>query len=119
MAGYWNRPDETAKVMNGDWLRTGDIGWMDAEGKVTITDRKKDLIIVSGYNVYPNEVESVIASNPKVLEVGVIGEKSKSSDETIKAVIVKKDPSLTAQEVRDWCRERLTGYKRPVTGLIA
>lgn len=71
--------------MNGDWLRTGDIGWMDAEGKVTITDRKKDLIIVSGYNVYPNEVESVIASNPKVLEVGVIGEKSKSSDETIKA----------------------------------
>ena len=113
MAGYWNRPDETAKVMNGDWLRTGDIGWMDAEGKVTITDRKKDLIIVSGYNVYPNEVESVIASNPKVLEVGVIGEKSKSSDETIKAVIVKKDPSLTAQEVRDWCRERLTGYKRP------
>lgn len=113
MAGYWNRPDETAKVMNGDWLRTGDIGWMDAEGKVTITDRKKDLIIVSGYNVYLNEVESVIASNPKVLEVGVIGEKSKSSDETIKAVIVKKDPSLTAQEVRDWCRERLTGYKRP------
>ena len=113
MAGYWQRPDETAKVMRDGWLLTGDIGWMDSNGRVTITDRKKELIIVSGHNVYPNEVEGVIASNPKVLEVGVVGEKSKASDETIKAVIVKKDPSLTVQEVRDWCRERLTGYKRP------
>ena len=113
MQGYWQRPDETAKVMHGDWLQTGDIGWMDQDGRVTITDRKKDLIIVSGYNVYPNEIESVIAAHPKVLEVGVVGEKSRTSDETIKAVIVRKDPSLTVQEIRDWCRERLTGYKRP------
>lgn len=113
MKGYWEKPEETAKVLKDGWLLTGDIGWMDKEGKVTITDRKKDLIIVSGYNVYPNEVESVIASHPKVLEVGVVGEKSRASDETIKAVIVKKDPSLTVQEIRDWCRERLTGYKRP------
>ena len=113
MLGYWQRPDETAKVMHGDWLQTGDIGWMDQDGRVTITDRKKDLIIVSGYNVYPNEIESVIAAHPKVLEVGVVGEKSRTSDETIKAVIVRKDPSLTVQEIRDWCRERLTGYKRP------
>lgn len=113
MKGYWQKPEETAKVLKDGWLLTGDIGWMDQNGKVTITDRKKDLIIVSGYNVYPNEVESVIAAHPKVLEVGVIGEKSRTSDETIKAVIVKKDPSLTVQEIRDWCRERLTGYKRP------
>ncbi len=113
MAGYWEKPEETAKVMKDGWLMTGDIGWMDAEGKVAITDRKKDLIIVSGYNVYPNEVETVIASHPKVLEVGVTGEKSKASDELIKAVIVKKDESLSVQEIRDWCRERLTGYKRP------
>ncbi|MCI6530177.1 MAG: AMP-binding protein [Mesosutterella sp.] len=113
MKGYWNQPEETARVLQDGWLHTGDIGWMDKDGRVTITDRKKDLIIVSGYNVYPNEVESVIAANPKVLEVGVVGEKSKTSDETIKAVIVKKDPSLTVQEIRSWCRERLTGYKRP------
>jgi long-chain acyl-CoA synthetase len=113
MLGYWNRPEETAGVFRDGWLRTGDVGHMTAEGKITITDRKKDMILVSGFNVYPNEVESVIASHPKVLECGVVGVPHGKSGETVKAVIVKKDPSLTAEEITAHCRSQMTGYKIP------
>lgn len=113
MAGYWEKPEETANVMVDGWLRTGDIGYMDATGKVYITDRKKDLIIVNGLNVYPNEIESVIASMPGVLECGVVGVANPRIGETVKAVIVKKDPSLTRDDVVKFCRARLTGYKVP------
>src|SRR5271170_7898987 len=100
MRGYWNRPDETDNVMFGDWLRTGDIGRMDAEGFVYIEDRKKDMILVSGFNVYPNEVESVVAEHPGVLEV-------------VALFVVKKDPNLTAEALIAFCRTELTGYKIP------
>jgi long-chain acyl-CoA synthetase len=113
MLGYWNRPDETAKVMIGDWLRTGDIGRMDEGGFVYIEDRKKDMILVSGFNVYPNEVEDVLAGMPGVLEVAVIGAPDEHSGEVVKAVIVRKDPNLTAEAVKAYAREYLTGYKRP------
>ncbi|MBO7172956.1 MAG: AMP-binding protein [Burkholderiaceae bacterium] len=113
MLGYWNRPEETAGVFRDGWLRTGDVGHMTAEGKITITDRKKDMILVSGFNVYPNEVESVVASHPKVLECGVVGVPHGKSGETVKAVIVKKDPSLTAEEITAYCRSQMTGYKIP------
>ena len=113
MAGYWNRPDETAGVFRDGWLRTGDVGFMDAEGKITITDRKKDMILVSGFNVYPNEVEGVIASMPGILECGVVGVPHERSGETVKAVIVLKDPSITKEDVVKYCRTQLTGYKIP------
>lgn len=113
MLGYWEKPDETASVFRDGWLKTGDVGYMDATGKVTITDRKKDLILVSGFNVYPNEVEGVIASMPGVLEVGVVGVPSEKSGETVKAVIVRKDPTITKDDVRKFCRTQLTGYKVP------
>ncbi len=113
MAGYWEKPEETANVMVDGWLRTGDVGYMDATGKVFITDRKKDLIIVNGLNVYPNEIEGVIASMPGVLECGVVGVANPRVGETVKAVIVKKDPSLTREDVVKYCRARLTGYKVP------
>ena len=90
MKGYWKKPEETAAVMRDGWLRTGDVGHMDAKGVISITDRKKDMILVSGFNVYPNEVENVIASMPGVLEVGVVGVSSPKSGESVKAVIVKK-----------------------------
>ncbi|MCF0252985.1 MAG: AMP-binding protein [Duodenibacillus sp.] len=115
MLGYWEKPEESAKVLVDGWLRTGDVGHIDAEGRVTITDRKKDLIIVNGFNVYPNEIESVIASMPGVLEVGVVGVKNPRLGETIKAVIVKKDPALTRDDVVKYCRQQLTGYKVPRT----
>ncbi|MDO5532940.1 AMP-binding protein [Sutterella sp.] len=113
MRGYWKKPEETAATMRDGWLRTGDVGHMDHRGVISITDRKKDMIIVSGFNVYPNEVENVIAAMPGVLEVGVTGVSSAKSGETVKAVIVKKDPALTEEDVKQWCRKELTRYKCP------
>jgi len=114
MAGYWNRPDETAKVMTADgYFRTGDIGVMSADGTTKIVDRKKDMILVSGFNVYPNEIEEVIASHPGVLECAVIGVQDTKSGEAVKAFIVKKDPNLTAEDVIKFCATQLTGYKVP------
>jgi len=114
MAGYWNRPDETAKVMTADgYFRTGDIGIMSEDGYTRIVDRKKDMILVSGFNVYPNEVEEVIASHPGVLETAVIGQPDPKSGELVKAFIVKKDPNLSAEEITKFCHEQLTNYKVP------
>jgi long-chain acyl-CoA synthetase len=114
MAGYWNRPDETAKVMTADgYFRTGDIGVMSPDGYIKIVDRKKDMILVSGFNVYPNEIEEVIASHPGVLECAVIGVADDKSGEAVKAFIVKKDQSVTAEDIIKFCRERLTAYKVP------
>ncbi|HEY2754928.1 MAG TPA: AMP-binding protein, partial [Pseudolabrys sp.] len=114
MAGYWNRPDETAKVMTADgYFRTGDVGVMDANGYTKIVDRKKDMILVSGFNVYPNEIEEVIASHPGVLECAVIGVVDDKSGEAVKAFVVKKDPNVTAEDVIKYCRENLTAYKVP------
>ncbi|EKS32634.1 hypothetical protein HMPREF9696_03611 [Afipia clevelandensis ATCC 49720] len=114
MAGYWNRPEETAKVMTADgYFRTGDIGIMSPDGYTKIVDRKKDMILVSGFNVYPNEVEEVIASHPGVLECAVIGVPDAKSTEAVKAFVVKKDPNLTAQDVIKFASTELTGYKVP------
>jgi long-chain acyl-CoA synthetase len=114
MAGYWQRPDETAKVMTADgFFRSGDIGTMDERGFFKIVDRKKDMVLVSGFNVYPNEVEDVVAQMPGVLECGVVGVPDDKTGEAVKLVIVKKDPALTEQQVRDFCHANLTGYKRP------
>ena len=113
MQGYYNRPDETENVLKDGWLRTGDVAVMAEDGFFTIVDRIKDMIIVSGFNVYPNEVEDVIASHPKVLEVAAIGVPDAKSTEAVKVFIVKKDPSLTEQEIRDFCEENMTGYKKP------
>jgi len=114
MAGYWKRDDETAKVMTADgFLKTGDIGIMDEKGYTRIVDRKKDMIIVSGFNVYPNEVENVVASHPGVLEVACVGVPDQHSGEAVKLYVVKKDPKLTAEELLAFCKEELTGYKRP------
>jgi long-chain acyl-CoA synthetase len=114
MRGYWNRPEETAQVMLPDgWLRTGDIGRIDSEGFVYIEDRKKDMILVSGFNVYPNEIESVIAAHPGVLEVAAVAQPDERSGETVALFIVKKDPNLTEQQVIDFARSQLTGYKVP------
>lgn len=114
MAGYWQRPDETARVMTPDgFFRTGDIAIMLPDGQFKIVDRLKDMILVSGFNVYPNEVEEVIAGHPGVLEVAVIGAPDDNSGETVSAYIVRKDPGLTVEAVRSFCRERLTAYKVP------
>jgi long-chain acyl-CoA synthetase len=114
MKGYWQRPEETAKVLTDEgWLRTGDVAMMTEDGFFKIVDRKKDMILVSGFNVFPNEIEDVIAHHPKVREVAVIGVPDDKSTEAVKVFIVKADPSLTEQEVRDFCAEELTGYKRP------
>ena len=114
MAGYWNRPDETEKVMlPGGWLRTGDIGHMDERGYVYIEDRKKDMILVSGFNVYPNEVEAVLAGHPGVLEAAAVAQPDEHSGEVVAAFIVRKDPNLTEQDVIDYARQYLTGYKIP------
>lgn len=114
MAGYWQRPDETEKVMlPGGWLRTGDIGHVDANGYVYIEDRKKDMILVSGFNVYPNEVEAVIATHPAVLEVAAVAQPDERSGEVVAVFIVPKDPNLTAQQVIDHAKQSLTGYKVP------
>jgi long-chain acyl-CoA synthetase len=114
MKGYWNRDDETEKVMSKDgWLKTGDVGQMDEQGFFKIVDRKKDMILVSGFNVYPNEIEDVIAHHPKVLEVAAIGVSDAKSSEVVKVFIVARDPSLTEREVLDHCHKELTGYKIP------
>ena len=114
MAGYWNRPDETAKVMTDDgFFKSGDIGVMDGRGQTKIVDRKKDMILVSGFNVYPNEVEDVVASHPGVLEVAAIGIPDAHSGEVVKIFVVRKDAALTEQQVLDYCKEQLAGYKRP------
>jgi long-chain acyl-CoA synthetase len=113
MKGYWNNPAETAKVIQDGWLKTGDVGHLDAAGYFTITDRKKDVILVSGFNVYPNEIESVIATHPGVLECGVVGVPDKRSGEAVKVVIVRKDPNLTKEAVIEHCKKQLTGYKLP------
>lgn len=113
MQGYYNRPDETEKVIKNGWLHTGDIGTYDEDGFFKIVDRKKDMILVSGFNVYPNEVEDVLAQHPKVLEVAAIGVPDIHSGEVVKVVIVKKDPSLTDKEVIDFARLSLTNYKVP------
>src|SRR6185312_7193513 len=114
MAGYWQRPDETAKVMTPDgFFKTGDIGVVDERGYFKIVDRKKDMVLVSGFNVYPNEVEDVVAKLAGVLECAVVGVPDEKTGEAVKLVIVKKDPNLTEQQVRDYCRANLTGYKQP------
>lgn len=113
MQGHWQRPDETANVMSGDWLRTGDVAVINARGFIKLVDRLKDLVLVSGFNVYPNEVEDVLASHPKVLEAGVIGVKDEHSGEVIKAFVVKKDASLTLEELKAHCRKELSAYKCP------
>lgn len=113
MRGYWNRPDETAQVMFGDWLRTGDIGRMDEEGFVYIEDRKKDMILVSGFNVYPNEVESVAATHPGVLEVAAVAQPDERAGEVVALFVVRKDDNVTEQQIIDHCRKQLTGYKVP------
>ncbi|MFT5450039.1 MAG: long-chain acyl-CoA synthetase [Gammaproteobacteria bacterium] len=115
MKGYWQREQATAEVLDADgWLSTGDIAQIDADGFVRIVDRKKDMILVSGFNVYPNEVEEVIAADPAVLEVGVIGIPDANSGERVVAIVVKKDPGLTEESIKAHCRENLTNYKRPV-----
>jgi long-chain acyl-CoA synthetase len=114
MRGYWNRPEETEKVMlPGGWLRTGDVGRMDEKGLSYIEDRKKDMILVSGFNVYPNEVEGVVAQMPEVLEVAAVAQDDPRSGEVVALFVVKKDPSLTAEQVIAFCKKELTGYKVP------
>jgi long-chain acyl-CoA synthetase len=114
MAGYWNRPDETAKVMTADgYFKSGDVGVMDERGYVRIVDRKKDMILVSGFNVYPNELEAVVSSHPGVLEVACIGVPDEHSGEAVKLFVVRKDPNLTADALMAYCRDNLTGYKKP------
>ncbi|MEO7198790.1 MAG: AMP-binding protein [Dokdonella sp.] len=114
MKGYWNRPADTAQVLSEDgWLRTGDIARIDDRGYVYIVDRKKDMILVSGFNVYPNEIEDVVAEMPGVLEVAAIGVPDEKSGEAVKLVVVKKDPALTADMIRAHCKTELTGYKQP------
>jgi long-chain acyl-CoA synthetase len=114
MAGYWQRPDETAKVMTPDgYFKSGDIGVMDERGYFKIVDRKKDMVLVSGFNVYPNEVEEVVARLDGVLECAVVGVPDEKTGEAVKLVIVKKDPALTEEKVREYCRANLTGYKQP------
>jgi len=114
MVGYWQRPEETAQVMTADgFFRTGDIGVMAPDGFIKIVDRKKDMILVSGFNVYPNEVEDVIASHPGVLECAVIGVPDAKSTEAVKAFVVKKDPNVTAEDIIKFCATQLTGYKMP------
>jgi long-chain acyl-CoA synthetase len=114
MRGYWNRPDETEKVMlPGQVLRTGDIGYIDPQGYVYIEDRKKDMVLVSGFNVYPNEVEGVAVMHPGVLEVAAVAQPDERAGEVVALFVVKKDPALTEEELIDFCRKSLTGYKVP------
>jgi long-chain acyl-CoA synthetase len=114
MAGYWNRPDETAKVMTEDgFFRSGDIGVMDERGYIRIVDRKKDMILVSGFNVYPNEIEQVVNLHPGVLECAAVGVPDAKSGEAVKLFVVKKDPTLAEEDLADYCRQNFTAYKRP------
>jgi long-chain acyl-CoA synthetase len=113
MLGYYNRPEATAESIKDGWMSTGDIGLMDADGYFKIVDRKKDMILVSGFNVYPNEIEDVLVMHPKVLEAAAIAVKDSKSGEVPKVFVVKKDQSLTEAEVLEHCRANLTGYKMP------
>ncbi|MFY9210928.1 MAG: AMP-binding protein [Aestuariivita sp.] len=113
MAGYWNKPEETAAVMKDGWFLTGDIGVMDADGYFTIVDRKKDMVVVSGFNVYPNEVEDCLASHPGILEAAVIGVPDESSGEAVKAFVVRRDAGLSEADIRNHCKAHLTAYKVP------
>jgi long-chain acyl-CoA synthetase len=114
MQGYWQQPEETKKVLPGEgWLRTGDIGQFSSDGFLKIVDRQKDMIIVSGFKVFPNEVEEVLASHPKVLEVGVVGIADEHSGEVVKAFVVRKDTSLTEAQLREYAKQYLTAYKVP------
>lgn len=117
MLGYYNRPDETAAVIfedeSGRWFKTGDIGIRDADGFFRIVDRKKDMILVSGFNVYPNEIEDVMAKCPGVLEVACVGIPDEKTGEAVKIYVVKKDPELTIEKIKNYCRENLTAYKCP------
>jgi long-chain acyl-CoA synthetase len=115
MMGYWENPGETANTMRGDWFLTGDIGVMEADGYVRIVDRKKVMILVSGFNVYPNEVEDVLAAHPGVLEAAVIGVPDAEAGEAVKAYIVPSDPELSAEALRAHAKAHLTGYKVPKT----
>jgi long-chain acyl-CoA synthetase len=114
MKGYWQKPEETAQVFTADgWFKTGDVATMDADGFFKIVDRKKDMILVSGFNVYPNEVEDQIATHPGVLEVAAIGVPNEHSGEVVKVFVVKRDPTLTAEDVIEHARKGLTSYKVP------
>ena len=114
MAGYWNRPDETAKVMTPDgYFKSGDIGIMDERGYIRIVDRKKDMILVSGFNVYPNEIEQVITTHPGVVECAAVGVPDERSGEAVKVFVVRKDPALTVEQLMEFCKENFTGYKKP------
>ncbi|MEM7252134.1 MAG: AMP-binding protein, partial [Pseudomonadota bacterium] len=114
MQGYWQRPEATAEVIDANgWLHTGDVGVMDDRGFIRIVDRIKDMILVSGFNVYPNEIEDVVAAHPGIVEVGAVGEPDEHSGEVVKVVVVKSDPNLTADDLLSYCREHLTGYKIP------
>ena len=113
MQGYWQRPEETAKVLKDGWLYTGDVAVMDSNGTFRIVDRKKDMILVSGFNVYPNEIEDAISRHDKVLEAAVIGVADTRSGEAVQAYVVKRDESLTEAELLAHCRTLLTGYKQP------
>jgi len=114
MKGYWQKPEETRNVITSDgWLRTGDISVMDERGMIRITDRKKDMILVSGFNVYPNEVESILAAHPGVLECAVVGVPDPVTGEAVKAFVIPKDPGLTPESLVRFCRESLTNYKIP------
>ena len=114
MAGYWNNPAETAKVMTLDgFFKTGDIGVMDERGFTKIVDRKKDMILVSGFNVFPNEIEEVVAMHPGVMECACVGVPDQHSGEAVKLYVVKKDPALTVEDLLDYCKHELTGYKKP------
>ena len=112
--GYWGRPEATAEVLSEDgWLRTGDMAAIDADGSLRIVDRKKDMMIVSGFNVYPNEIEEVVALHPGVLEVGAVGVPDERAGEVPKIVVVRKDADLSAEQIVAHCRKHLTGYKVP------
>ncbi len=113
MKGYWNRPEETASVLRDGWLHTGDIAQMDSDGFIRIVDRKKDMILVSGFNVYPNEIEDIVCQHPGVAEVGAVGIPDEKSGEVVKIVVVRKRPDLTEKELIEFCRTRLAGYKVP------
>jgi long-chain acyl-CoA synthetase len=115
MKGYYNRPEATADIIRDGWLCTGDVGMMQPDGYFQIVDRKKDMILVSGFNVYPNEIEDVVAAHPKVRECAAIGIKDEKSGEVVKLFVVKKENSLTEKEIIAYCRENLTGYKIPKT----
>jgi long-chain acyl-CoA synthetase len=114
MAGYWRRPDETAKVMTDDgFFRSGDIGVMAEDGYVRIVDRKKDMILVSGFNVYPTEIEQVVSLHPGVLECAAVGVPDAKSGEAVKLFVVKEDPAVSEEEIAEYCKVNFTAYKRP------